>query len=248
MGIEMATEEQKRGTPRIDLRLRIRYMLHGDAGEAEASDISPSGLRIEAEEPIDVGTPLKIEVDPGDGEVVYADAKISWCRERKSPSGKTIYDLGMAFDKSWLAGKRGAFGDALAQLFAMQGSEPARDSTRVPVKLKAETVSPTDVQLEVADISDGGMQLRASGRLAWNVKSGNAVIIEFEMGDSSTSIDGRVVWVAGQGTHATASGGPKITDSVGIKFGELSEVEQSLVRAVKSGEKTPERITVFVQS
>ena len=47
----MTENSERRDGPRIDLRLRVRYAAESLAGEAEASDLSPSGLRFESEAP-----------------------------------------------------------------------------------------------------------------------------------------------------------------------------------------------------
>lgn len=238
---------ERRDGPRIDLRLRVRYAALDVEGEAEASDVSPKGLRLESEAPVEVGSELKLVVDAGDEEALEATGRVTWCRPRESPTGKTMYDLGVAFDTEWLAQKRGPLGTALARIFAMNSYEPARSYERTPVALKASTASAPPIELEIADMSLGGMQLRARGGLGDKVTSGNAVIVELELGGKTHSIDGKVAWVAGSADDREG-GGPRVGDSFGVQFLDVSEGDEALVNEVRLGRVQPERITVFVQA
>ena len=107
---------ERRDGPRIDLRLRVRYRV-GETGEtlgeAEASDVSPKGLRLESEKPVEKGTLLHLQVDAGEVEELECMGQVTWCRPRVSPTGKTMYDLGVAFESDWLARDRGPLGSIL---------------------------------------------------------------------------------------------------------------------------------------
>src|SRR5262245_46830508 len=139
----MTKASERRDGPRIDLRLRVRFEAGGVSGEAEASDVSPKGLRLESDNPVAKGTELKLSVDAGsDVEELQAVGHVTWCRERPSPTGKTVYDLGVAFESDWLAKDRGPLGSALARIFAMNSYEPARNFERTPVSLKASSTAP----------------------------------------------------------------------------------------------------------
>ena len=71
---------------RIDLRLRVRWSATtptGDvSGEAEASDVSPKGLRLESEHDVASGTPLHLVVDVGgDTDELIAELRRHWHEE-----------------------------------------------------------------------------------------------------------------------------------------------------------------------
>lgn len=244
----MTKTSERRDGPRIDLRLRVRYSVDTLEGEAEASDVSPKGLRLESEAPVEVGSDLKLIVDAGDDETLEATGRVTWCRPRESPTGKTLFDLGVAFDSEWLAQKRGPLGTALARIFAMNSYEPARGYERTPVALKASTASAPPIELEIADMSLGGMQLRAKTGLGDKVRTGNAVIVELELDGKTHSIDGRVAWVAGGVEEGEGAPGPRVGDSFGVQFLDMSDGDESLLNDVRLGRLEPERITVFLQA
>src|SRR5581483_6581291 len=168
---------ERRDGPRIDLRLRVRYCVceTGETlGEAEASDVSPKGLRLESEKPVEKGTLLHLQVDAGEVEELECMGQVTWCRPRPSPTGKTMYDLGVAFESDWLARDRGPLGSALARIFAMNSYEPARSFERTPVSLKATSAQPA-VELEIGNVSIGGMQIKSKGPIGDALKAGVGV-------------------------------------------------------------------------
>jgi Tfp pilus assembly protein PilZ len=243
----MSKSSERRDGPRIDLRLRVRWAVPGTdiSGEAEASDVSPKGLRLESEKEVDNGAEMILVIDAGDEEALEAKGKVSWCRPRQSPTGKTMWDLGVAFESEWLAQERGPLGNALARIFAMNSYEPARAFERTPVSLRANTATEATVELSIADISVGGMQLKAtSGHVDEAVTTGSTVIVEFEVGGSSVSLDGRVAWVAGEKDETS---GRSPVESFGVQFLDVGSDERALLERVRLGQSNPERITVFVQ-
>jgi hypothetical protein len=247
---------ERRDGPRIDLRLRVRYSAGaaGTAGgavggvsvdgEAEASDVSPKGLRLESDKPVPAGSELKLHVDAGEDEELQATGYVTWCKEHKTPTGKTVYDLGVRFESDWLSRDRGPLGSALARIFAMNNFEPARNYERTPISLRAQTASGTSgpaVDLVVGNISIGGMQLRSSTDLGDSVKTGDAVKVEVEMKGKVHTLDGRVAWTAaGRGTEA------RVADSFGIEFKALPDEDRALLEAVRVGNTEPTRITVLL--
>jgi Tfp pilus assembly protein PilZ len=239
----MTKSNERRDGPRIDLRLRVRYSAGDAAGEAEASDVSPKGLRLESEIAVATGTELKLHVDAGEAEELEAVGYVTWCRPHTSPTGKQVYDVGVRFESDWLARDRGPLGSALARIFAMNSYEPARNFERTPVSLQAKSAPPA-MELEVADLSVGGMRLRCkSGSLAEDVRMGAAVKVELEA-DKSVTLTGRVAWVAGA---RGASEGPRVQESFGIEFSNLSADDKSLVEAVRTGQAEPKRITITLE-
>lgn len=240
----MNKSSERRDGPRIDLRLRVRWAATAGSvtGEAEASDVSPRGLRLESEHEVEPGSDLTIVIDAGDEESLEALGTVTWCKSRPSPTGKTVYDLGVQFESDWLAQKRGPLGTALARIFAMNSVEPARGFERTPVALRAAAAGYEAGGLEIADLSMGGMQLRAPEGLSAKLRTGSAVIVEIDLEGKTHSVDGKVVWIAGQ-----EGGQHRLGDAFGVQFVEMDEGERAVLDRVRLGKGVPERITVFLQ-
>lgn len=239
---------ERRDGPRIDLRLRVRYEASGGAeGEAEASDVSPKGLRLESEHPVAAGTELKLQVDAGEAQELEAVGFVTWCRPHTSPTGKTMYDVGVRFESDWLSRDRGPLGSALARIFAMNSYEPARTFERTFVALHAKSAAPA-MDLEISDLSVGGMRLRSKGApLSDHVKTAVSVIVEVQLdADVTARLSGRVAWVAAAG--APVSGGPRVADAFGIEFGPLEQDHKALLERVRTGQTEPARIAIILQS
>ncbi len=234
---------ERRDGPRIDLRLRVRFE-GGDAkGEAEASDVSPKGLRLESDKPVAKGTQLKLHVDAGEVEELQAIGEVTWCRERPSPTGKTMYDVGVAFESDWLARDRGPLGSALARIFAMNSYEPARSFERTPVSLKATSAAPS-LELEVGNVSIGGMQIRSKGPLGENLKAGTGVVVDIDAEGGTRSMRGKVAWVAGQRAGELPPASPRMSDSFGVEFPDISPEDRALLERIRTGQTDPDKITV----
>jgi hypothetical protein len=241
---------ERRDGPRIDLRLRVRYEAaeagsEAVGGEAEASDVSPKGLRIESDKPVEKGTILKLHVDAGEAEELECVGQVTWCRPRPSPTGKTLYDLGVAFESDWLARDRGPLGSALARIFAMNSYEPARNFERTPVSLKATSTqgdtAASAIELEVGNVSIGGMQIRSKTPLG-ELKAGIGVVVDIEADGGTSSLRGKVAWVAGaRGDSA------RLADSFGIEFGEITQEDRGLLEKIRTGQTEPVRITVALE-
>jgi hypothetical protein len=236
---------ERRDGPRIDLRLRVRYEAGDAAGEAEASDVSPKGLRLESDKPVDKGTVLKLHVDAGEVEELEATGHVTWCRPRPSPTGKTMYDLGVAFESDWLARDRGPLGSALARIFAMNSYEPARSFERTPVSLKATSTSPP-IDLDIGNISIGGMQVRARGPLGDALRMGHNVKVEIDAEGAARTFPAKVAWVAGPKEPAPG-GGPRAFDSFGLEFGTLGQDQRSLLERIRTGQVEPKRIQITIE-
>lgn len=234
---------ERRDGPRIDLRLRVRYEAGDVSGEAEASDVSPKGLRIESEKPVAKGTALKLTVDAGEAEELSTVGTVTWCRAHTTPMGKTLYHLGVAFESDWLARDRGPLGSALARIFALNSYEPARQFERTAVSLAASVASPAS-PMEVVNISLGGMQLRSKGALNDAVRPGVAVRVEVDVSGAVHRLQSQVVWLA-----AAQAGGPDASASsaFGLEFSGLGEEELRLVDGMRTAGVQPTRITLFVE-
>jgi Tfp pilus assembly protein PilZ len=215
------------------------------SGEGEASDVSPRGLRIESDTAVEAGSEMTMVVDAGGEENLEAVGKVNWCKERSSPTGKKVYDIGLSFETNWLAQQRGPLGTALARIFAMNSYEPARTFERTPVSLRASAAGEEQEGLEIADLSLGGMMLRCTEGLGEKVKDGGAVIVELEIDGKTLSVDGKVVWVAGG--EAAEEGGLRIADAFGVQFEDVAADDEELIDRIRLGKSTPERITVFLQ-
>ena len=241
----MAKSSERRDGPRIDLRLRVRYTAGEAAGEAEASDVSPKGLRLESDKPVPMGTALKLHVDAGEVEELEAVGQVTWCRPRVSPTGKTMYDLGVAFESDWLARDRGPLGSALARIFAMNSYEPARNYERTPVSLRATSTTP-QTELEVGNLSIGGMQVRSKGPLGENLKAGTGVVVEINAEGGVRSLKGKVAWVAGGRGPSPEESGPRMSDSFGIEFSTVSQDDRALLEKIRTGQTEPKSIAISI--
>jgi hypothetical protein len=243
----MTKASERRDGPRIDLRLRVRFEAGDASGEAEASDVSPKGLRLESDKPVAKGTELKLSVDAGEVEELQAVGHVTWCRERPSPTGKIMYDLGVAFESDWLARDRGPLGSALARIFAMNSYEPARNFERTPVSLRAASQSPP-LELEVGNLSIGGMQLRSKGPLGDQLRTGMVLKVEIEAEGKTSAFGAKIAWVAGQRAGEAAPSGPRVTDSFGVEFAStLSSEDRQLLEAVRTGQVEPKRISLSIE-
>jgi PilZ domain len=239
---------ERRDGPRLDLRLRVRYSgtASGGAidGEAEASDVSPKGLRLESEHAVVAGSDLQLVVDIGtDAEELVVTGNVTWCRERPSPTGKPMYDVGVRFESDWLSRDRGPLGLALARIFAMNSYEPAREEIRTHTQLMA---SAGPVDLTIGNVSIGGMQLKAATTLPDGVKTGRSTVVVIHMDADTHTLQGRIAWVAGQGDRLASS--PRIDDSFGIEFGDVKSDDRALLERIRTGQVVPTTVTIRLDS
>ena len=230
---------ERRDGPRIDLRLRVRWSAPGQegvSGEAEASDVSPKGLRLESEHKLDKDGDLDLVVDVGgDGDELVAKGKVMWCRERGTPTGRPIYDVGVSFESDWLAKDRGPLGQALARIFAMNSYEPARTFERTQVSLTASGSSLAGGTLTIVNLSAGGMQVRADGSLGEALRAGAGLAVVIDVDKTPHSMKGRVAWVAA----ARPDGGESVGDRFGVEFVDLSDADRTLLERIRMGQAEP---------
>ena len=151
---------ERRDGSRLDLQLRVRYVPvgGGPAGEGEATDVSPHGLRVESSTEPTSGTRLDVELDDGFGQSEKGSATVTWCRPRKTSSGKALFDFGLRLDDDWLTGERGPLGKALAKLFA----QAARDFGRIHAEAVVGPGTPA-LPLTVSELSEKGIRLSLPG-------------------------------------------------------------------------------------
>ncbi len=235
---------ERRDGPRIDLRLRVRWSAQTSAGqvsgEAEASDVSPKGLRLESEHHVDAGASLDLVVDVGgDADELTALGKVMWCRERESPTGRHLYDVGVAFESDWLAKDRGPLGSALARIFAMNSYEPARSFERTRISGNVDGAGPlAGGVLSMVNLSVGGLQLQSSGSIADVVRAGMDVAIGIEAEGRTRDFNGRVAWVA-----ASDAG-----DRFGVEFMGASFDDKAALERLRSGQAEPEHVTLHLRA
>lgn len=253
---------ERRDGPRIDLRLRVRWAATSSGGtvtgEAEASDVSPKGLRLESEHKVDMGSALSLNVDiGGDADVeLVAAGKVMWCRERTTPTGKIIYDVGVAFESDWLAKDRGPLGQALARIFAMNSYEPARSFERTPITFAVEGGGHLgkDAVLSLVNLSVGGMQLMCTGAPAnagagGDAASGSAAITDvvraganvqvgIEAEGGLLALSGKIAWVATS----------EVNTRFGVELAGVSVVDKELLERIRSGQSEPARLSVTLRS
>jgi len=85
---------------RVPTHLKVRY--GADGAEAVLSNLSEGGVFVNCGKPLAVGTPLRLEIDPGDGEnPIEVDARVAWIRELSNRDGQagfgvSFQDLGAA--------------------------------------------------------------------------------------------------------------------------------------------------------
>lgn len=235
---------ERRDGPRIDLRLRVRWSAQTSSGvvsgEAEASDVSPKGLRLESEHKVDNGASLDLIVDVGgDADELTALGKVMWCRERESPTGRQLYDVGVAFESDWLAKDRGPLGQALARIFAMNSYEPARSFERTQISGNVVGAGPlAGGVLSMVNLSVGGLQLRSTGSVADVVRAGMDVAIDIEAEGRTRAYNGRVAWVA-----ASEAG-----DRFGIELVGLSVDDTAALERLRSGQAEPQHVALVLRA
>lgn len=221
---------ERRDGPRIDLRLRVRWSAVNEtgtvSGEAEASDVSPKGLRLESEHKLVSGSSLDLIVDVGgDADELIAKGTVMWCRERESPTGRQLYDVGVAFESDWLAKDRGPLGQALARIFAMNDFEPARTFERTTVALSVAGAGPlASGALTMVNLSAGGMQLKAQGSTGDIVRAGLSLEVTIASDGVEHRFQGRVAWVA------ASEGG----DRFGVELSALSTEETTFLEGLRT--------------
>lgn len=237
----MTENSDRRDGPRIDLRLRVRYAADSLAGEAEASDLSPSGLRFESETPLECGSTLRLMVDTGDDEELEAQGTVSWCRPRSSPSGKPMYDVGIGLDAGWLAQERGPLGAALARIFVLEQYEPARSDARAVVALRGFAERTPEWEFDISDLSVGGMRLHTELPAPGAVKSGQSIRVRFDEGDESWSIGGKVVWTAGGERDGL---GLRVHDVLGVQFQHVAPNDLLRLETICRGDHQPQRVLI----
>jgi Tfp pilus assembly protein PilZ len=239
---------ERRDGPRIDLRLRVRWSANtpgGEvSGEAEASDVSPKGLRLESEHNVASGSPLHLVVDVGgDTDELVAEGKVMWCRSRSSPTGKAYYDIGVAFESDWLAKERGPLGQALARIFAMNAYEPARLFARTALALAVDGAE-FGGTLELVNLSQGGMQLKSTGAMAQHVRAGMHVDVSVVADDHAVQLAGKVAWVA---ASAESTRGATDEDRFGVEFSGPGEGDKALLERICTGHCEPQRIALALR-
>jgi hypothetical protein len=112
--------------------------LHGgSAGVAEATDVSPRGLRVESQTALVPGTRLNLELDDGLGHGGNGAGEVAWCRPRQTPGGRTVYDIGLRLDDAWVRGEGSPLLSALARIFGVAPSSPTAEVQRVRAEMRA---------------------------------------------------------------------------------------------------------------
>ncbi len=242
---------ERRDGPRIDLRLRVRWSALSSGGtvtgEAEASDVSPKGLRLESEHKVDMGSALSLNVDIGgdvDVELVAA-GKVMWCRERSTPTGKIIYDVGVAFESDWLAKDRGPLGQALARIFAMNAYEPARSFERTPVAISVEGTGSIgkEATLSMVNLSVGGMQLMLNGTPMGAagieaVRAGGGVSVSIDAEGRTLALEGKIAWVAASEANTR----------FGVELHGSNAPDKEVLERIRNGQSEPTRVAVTLRA
>ncbi len=236
---------ERRDGPRIDLRLRVRWSATTSAGpvsgEAEASDVSPKGLRLESEHQLENGSDLDLVVDiGGDADELIAKGKVMWCRLRESPTGRTMYDVGVSFESDWLTKDRGPLGQALARIFSMNSYEPARTFERTEVQLSVASTGPlSGGTLTMVNLSGGGMQVSLAGGNGDVVRAGIDVEVSIDVDGAAHAYVGRVAWVASAGEAG---------DRFGVEFVNVAAAATATLDKIRTGEIHPTRVVLVLKA
>lgn len=85
---------------RVPTHLKVRY---GDGGEEGVlENLSQGGVFIRCDPPLAAGTPLRLQIDPGDGDAgIEVDAVVVWSRELPNMDGPA--GIGVSFDNLGVA-------------------------------------------------------------------------------------------------------------------------------------------------
>ena len=86
----MNERSERRDGPRIDLRLRVRYSVDELSGEAEASDVSPRGMRFETAVEVPAGGIVRWSAEgcPGKANLVLQDVEGKALRSGSEPEAR----------------------------------------------------------------------------------------------------------------------------------------------------------------
>jgi len=244
-------DHQRRLHPRIDLSLEVLYALTQaelvkGGKHAELFDLSPTGLRIEMEDEVEISSSLYIKIIGADDEEFDTQAEVLWARPRQSHSGRKVFDVGLRFEKNLLAQHRGPLANALAHLLAIQEVEPARGYDRIEIEYKAESLEHPGLVLQLRDISPGGMRFTAEGRIGEQVVTGQRMAVFIHCGDEETLVPATVAWVAGQSELGAASG-QVIKDSFGVDFLNISDEVSVTIENIIENRSQPDRIVMTFQ-
>lgn len=234
---------ERRDGPRIDLRLRVRWSAQTAAGpvagEAEASDVSPKGLRLESEYKLDDDATLALKIDiGGDEDELLAAGSVMWCRPRTSPTGKQLWDVGVAFESDWLAKDRGPLAKALARIFAMNSYEPARSAERTPLAIALGPLG-SDAALAMVNISVGGMQMMCTGVVADGVRAGMVVGVVVQTDTKTLTLAGKIAWVAAL---------PEGNSRFGVELTNVAAPDKEELEQICRGQIEPKSVSVSLRS
>ncbi len=243
-----AQTNKRNDDPRVDMQLRIRFQSKDNPtleGEALAVDISPRGLRVESSSPIQDGEVLKLFVDSGDEEdgALHNEARVTWVRSRKDFHGNEIYEAGLHLDESWFHNERGRLASALAHLFALNNVEASRQHERVRVSLSIAQEDDPEQKLQISDLSDGGMQIRALDNFDLALKQKSEVDIALRVNDQEYQLGGQVAWVKANNVNL-----PSRYASFGVSFHDLEEDVCEILQMIQRGECAPAYIGLRLRS
>lgn len=227
---------QRRDSPRIDLRLRVRYMGGQVHGEAEASDVSMHGLRLESDQQIAVGEKLQLMVDTGESaSPSYLDGEVTWCRPHNTPTGRTVYDVGVKLNaEGWHTPEMGRLGSALARLFAL------REREQVPVYTQTPCALDDGTPVQLSDVEVNLLQFTAPAVLQGKVTTGSTVTVEIDAEDAKHVLTAKVAWVSDQQGGKQA----RFKEGFALDTREAGAPLKALLARIKSGQSTPTRLRI----
>ncbi len=205
-------------------------------GEAEASDVSMHGLRLESDQKIAVGEKLQLMVDTGENpQPSYLDGEVTWCRPHVTPTGRTVFDVGVKLNaEGWHTPEMGKLGSALARLFAL------REREQVPVYTQTPCALDDGTPLQLADVEVTLLQFTAPSALEGRVTTGAAVTLELEAEDAKHAIPARVAWVSDQ----QGGKGARFKEGFALDTRDASAPHKALLDRVRTGQSTPTRLRI----
>jgi len=237
----MVNSIARRDGPRLDVRLHVRWTAGLGKGEAEASDVSPRGLRLESEQEVTPGTQMEVVVDTGDQGELTAVGLVMWCRPHLTPTQRTVYDVGVRFDAPWATEENGALGRALARVFAMGGEDHTATWAKTGCVLRAGAKDA--VPLVLTEVAVGNLQFRAGAPLNDMLQSGRLVRLSVTAEGAEHALEGRVMWLVVQGPQ-TRSSTQRAQDTFGVELLELDAPQKALLERMRLGQTVADQVRI----
>lgn len=219
---------ERRGADRKPVRLKVVFRTAHSLLTEYTTSVSKGGCRIEAHQPIEIGTRFIFEMFAGKSRSpVEIEGVVKRC-EKASTAGR--YEIGIQYTPA--EGKRAALEGVIDEIFSEHEYEKARRHARVPVNLIATDAGTPQLKYLIRDLSLGGLGLRlpAGAPVPAHVQVGSGVRLTVRS-QVPIEIAGEVVWtVAGIGalTHP----------GIGISFVGMGPEQEQAIDALSRLQRT----------